>query len=192
MIYLLVGLVLFLGIHSIHLFASGWRDTQIARLGYLRWKGLFSLTSIVGFVLIVVGFGIARHEAGLLWTPAPGMRHATELLTLVAAILIAATYVPNNPIKSAVHHPMVLGTACWALGHLLANGSAADALLFGAFLAWGVVSFIVDRRRDALARVTSARGTTSGAVVTLIVGVIAWIVFAFWLHGPLIGVRPFA
>lgn len=192
MIYLLAGLILFLGVHSVHLVASGWRDACIARLGYLRWKGLYSLVSIAGFALIIIGFGIARREAGTLWTPAPGMRHATELLTLIAAILIAATYIPNNPLKARLHHPMVLGAACWALGHLLANGSAADALLFAAFLLWGVISFIVDRRRDAFNATPYPPGTVRSGIITVITGIVIWIVFAFWLHGPLIGVRPFA
>lgn len=196
MILLLAGLVLFLGMHSIHIVASDWRDARIAQLGYQRWKGVYSLASIVGFVLIIIGFGMARKTSAPLWIAPPGMRHATELLTLIAFVLIASTYVPNNPIKASVRHPMVLGTACWALGHLLANGSGADALLFGAFFVWGIVSFVVDRGRDRnpnhFENASASTGTASGAVVTVIVGVVAWVVFAFWLHGPLIGVRPFA
>jgi uncharacterized membrane protein len=192
MILLLAGLILFLGIHSVHFAARGWRDERIAQFGYQRWKGIYSLVSIVGFVLIIVGFGIARKTSTPLWIPPASMRHATELLTLIAFVLIAATYVPNNPVKATVHHPMVLGTACWALGHLLANGSGADVLLFGAFLVWGIVSFVAGRRRDRIENTAYAAGTASGAVMTVIVGVITWIVFAFWLHGPLIGVRPFA
>jgi uncharacterized membrane protein len=192
MIYLVAGLILFLGIHSIHVLASNWRDAQIARLGYLRWRGVYSLVSIVGFVLIIVGYGIARRTTTPVWIAPASMHHATELLTLIAFVLIASTYVPNNPIKAAVHHPMVLGTACWALGHLLSNGSAVDVLLFGAFFVWSMMSFIVDRRRDRVHDTEYAAGSASGGVVALIAGVVTWLIFAFWLHGPLIGVRPFA
>lgn len=192
MTLLLAGLILFFGIHSVRLVAGEWRDARIASLGYLRWRGLYSLVSITGFVLIVIGFGIARRDGIVVWAPPANLRHATELLTLISAMLIAATYVPNNAIKSRVHHPMVLGTACWALGHLLANGGLAEILLFGVFLVWSIASFFAGRRRDRTERIDYAEGTASGTVMALLVGVVAWIVFAFWLHGPLIGVRPFA
>jgi uncharacterized membrane protein len=188
---LLAGLIVFLGIHSIHLFAPGWRDKQIAWIGLLPWKGLYSVVSIIGFVLIIRGFGLARHDAGQVWLPPVGMHHATELFTLLAALLITATYVPRNALKTSLHHPMVLGAASWALGHLLANGSAADVLLFAAFLVWGVVSFVVDRRRDITNGTQYPASTARGTLVTIVVGVVVWVVFAFWLHGPLIGVRPF-
>ena len=191
MIYLLAGLIVFLGAHSIHIFASGWRAAQIERLGPRRWKMLYALASVVGLVLIIWGFGVARREAVPLWFPPAGMRHATELFTLIAFILLAAADVPRNPFKSWVHHPMVLGTAIWALGHLLANGSSADVLLFGAFFVWSTVSFIVNHLRDRRDGLLYPAGTPRGAIITVVAGIVAWIVFAFWLHGPLIGVRPF-
>lgn len=121
-----------------------------------------------------------------------GMRHVAGLLTLVAFVFLAAAYVPRNHFKARFHHPMVLGVKAWAVGHLLANGSVADLLLFGSFLIWAVFSFIAARRRDRLAGTTYVAGTARGTLIAIVGGTVAWAVFAFWLHGVLIGVRPFA
>jgi uncharacterized membrane protein len=120
------------------------------------------------------------------------MRHLAGLLTLVAFVFLAAAYVPRNHIKARFHHPMVLGVKAWAAGHLLANGTLADLLLFGSFLLWAVLSFIAARRRDRVAGTSYAPGSAAGTLTAIAVGAVAWAAFAFWLHGPLIGVRPFA
>lgn len=191
MTILIIGLVIFLGTHSVRIVAEGWREAQIARVGDKAWKLAYSVLSAIGLGLIIWGFGLARQAPVVLWNPLTGMRHAAALLTLVAFIFIAAAYVPRNHIKARVHHPMVAGVKAWAFGHLLANGTAADVLLFGSFLAWAVFSFIAARRRDRLAGTTYAPGTAAGTLVAIIGGAIAWAVFAFWLHGVLIGVQPF-
>ncbi len=191
MVYLLAGLILFLGVHSVRIVADGWRTRIRAQVGEGAYKGLYSLLSLLGFGLIIYGFSLARENPVMLWMPPLGMRHAASLLTLVAFILLAAAYVPRNGIKARVHHPMVLGVKAWALAHLLANGSVAHGVLFGAFLAWGVLDFISARRRDRAAGTQYLAGTVSATVVTVLVGVIAWAGFAFKLHGWLIGIRPF-
>jgi uncharacterized membrane protein len=191
MTFLIIGLVIFLGVHSVRIFADDWRRQQITRMGENKWKIGYSLMSAVGLALIVWGYGVARETPVVLWNPPTGMRHLAALLTLVAFILLAATYVPRNQIKARFHHPMVLGVKAWALAHLLANGTVADVLLFGAFLAWAVMSFIAARRRDRAAATTYPAGAMSGTLIAVVVGVFAWVAFAFWLHGPLIGVRPF-
>jgi uncharacterized membrane protein len=192
MTILIIGLAIFLGVHSVRIFAEGWRKAQIARLGEKSWKLGFSVLSVVGFVLIIWGYGVAREAPIILWNPPMGMRHLAGLLTLLAFIFLAAAYVPGNHIKARFHHPMVLGVKAWALGHLLANGTLADLLLFGSFLIWAVLSFIAARRRDRLAGATYPAGTARGTLITIVVGTVAWAVFAFWLHGVLIGVQPFA
>jgi len=189
--YLIAGLVIFLGVHSIRIVADGWRTQALERAGEAAYKGLYALASLLGFALIIYGFGVARETPVMLWTPPTGMRHAASLLTLVAFILLAAAYVPRNAIKARVHHPMVLGVKFWALAHLLANGSVAHVVLFGSFLAWGVLDYISSRRRDRATGAQYAAGTASGTTVAVLVGVIAWAAFAFKLHGWLIGIRPF-
>jgi uncharacterized membrane protein len=192
MTILIIGLVIFLGVHSVRIFAEGWRQAQIARVGEKKWKLGFSALSAVGLVLIVWGYGAARETPIVLWNPPVGMRHAAGLLTLVAFVFLAAANVPRNHIKARFHHPMVLGVKAWAVGHLLANGSVADLLLFGGFLIWAVFSFIAARRRDRIAGITYPAGTARGTLIAIAAGTVAWAVFAFWLHGVLIGVQPFA
>jgi uncharacterized membrane protein len=191
MAVLILGLVLFLGVHSTRIVADGWRTATIARIGEKPWKGLYTLASIAGFVLIVVGFGLARRNPVYLWEAPMGMRHLAGALLLVAFVLLAATYVPRNAIKVKLHHPMVLAVKVWALAHLLANGNLADVVLFGAFLVWAVFSFRAARGRDRAAGTVYPPGTASGTAITVAVGIAAWAVFAFWAHGLLFGVRPF-
>lgn len=190
MTLLVLGLLLFLGAHSVRVFADGWRTRQIARIGEMAWKGLYTLVSVAGFALIVVGYGAARTDPVILWNPPAGMRHATVLLTLLAFVLIVAAYVPGNHLKQRFGHPMVLGVKLWAFGHLLSNGTLADLLLFGGFLAWGVLDFVSLRRRDRRAGVVAKPGTGRGDLIAVVAGIVAWTVFAFLLHGPLIGVAP--
>ena len=191
MTLLILGLVIFLGAHSMRIFAESWRGAQIARLGANGWKGVYSAVSIVGFVLLVWGYGVARQAPVPLWTPSMGLRHLGSLLTLVSFVLLAAAYVPRNAIKARLGHPMTLGVKVWALGHLLANHTLADLLLFGGFLVWSVLCFRAARARDRAAGTVRPAGTAAGTALTVVVGVGAWVAFALWLHGPLIGVRPF-
>jgi len=188
---LVLGLILFLGVHSVRIVSDGWRARTLARVGEHAWKGVYSLLSGLGLVLIVWGYGLARRAPVVLWEPPPGMRHLAGLLTLAAFVGIAAAYVPRNAIKASLHHPMVLGVKVWALAHLLANGTLADVLLFGGFLAWAVFDFRAARRRDRAAGTVYPPGTPAGTAAAIGVGVAAWAVFALWGHAALIGVRPF-
>lgn len=191
MTVLILGLFLFLGMHSTRIVADGWRTATIARIGEKPWKGLLTLASIASFALIVWGFGLARRSPVYLWEAPMGMRHVAGALLLVAFVLLAATYVPRNSIKARLHHPMVLSVKVWALAHLLANGNLADVVLFGAFLIWAVFSFRAARQRDHAAGTMYLSGTASATAITVVVGIAAWAVFAFWAHGYLFGVRPF-
>jgi uncharacterized membrane protein len=191
MVYLLAGLVLFLGIHSARVFADGWRSQMRAKLGVQAYRGLYAMLSLAGFVLIVWGFGIARQTPVQLWMPPVGMRHLAALLTLLAFVLLASAYVPGNMIKARVHHPMVVSVKVWAFAHLLANGNLAHVLLFGSFLTWSVLLFIASRKRDRREGTVYAVGQAGATGVAVAIGVASWIAFTLWLHGWLIGVRPF-
>jgi len=190
MLYLLTGLVLFLGVHSVRMVADGWRTKTLARVGEPAYKGVHTLLSVLGLGLIVWGFGVARETPQMLWIPPPGMRHVAAFLTLIAFILLAAAYVPRNGIRARLHHPMVLAVKTWAVAHLLSNGSVAHVILFGAFLAWGVANFVAARKRDRRQGTVYAAGTLIGTGITVVVGIAAWAAFALWLHGMLIGIRP--
>ena len=191
MTFLILGLALFLGVHSVRILAPGWREVQFAKLGERRWKGAYSLVSAFGLGLIVWGYGLARADPVVFWVPPPWTRHLAALLTLPVFVLLVAAYLPGSHIKAKTGHPMVAGVKLWALAHLLANGNLADVLLFGGFLVWAVADFVSARRRDRIAgRSYPVCCWTRDASVTAI-GLLAWALFALWGHVWLIGVRPF-
>lgn len=189
---LVAGLILFLGVHSVRIFAEPWRVRTIARIGENPWKGVYSLISIAGFVLLVWGYGQARQQGVVLFEPPVFMRHITSLLMLVSFVLLAAAKVPGNHIKARLGHPMIIGVKVWAFAHLLANGRLSDVVLFGAFLAWAIADFIAARKRDRAAGTVYPPGDELRTVLTVVAGVVAWAVFVAGLHLWLIGVAPFA
>jgi len=191
MLILIAGVLLFLGVHSLRIVVDGWRASQVARFGAGPWKGIYSLISIAGFVLLICGFSLARQQPVSLYVPPLSLRHANALFTLVAFILVAAAYVPRNHLKSTLGHPMYAGIKVWALGHLLATGMLHDVVLFGAFLVWAVAGFTVSRRRDRRNAVVYAQGTLSGDILAIALGTGLWALFAFYLHARWIGVAPF-
>lgn len=191
MIVLVIGLILFLGVHSVRIVADDWRSAQIAKRGLGRWKAIYSVVSLLGFALIIWGYAMARTQPMLLWAPPRWAPHLAALLVLFAFILLVAADAPKNRIKTWVHHPMVLGVMLWAIAHLLANGTLADLLLFGSFLVWALFSFAAARRRDRRAGTVYPRGTLAGTLLTVAIGVAVWALFAFWAHAWLFGVRPF-
>lgn len=199
MVWMLLGLVLFLGVHSTRIVAEPWRARMLARLGEGGWKGLYSLASAVGLALIWWGYGQARQQPVVLWLPPRGMNHLAALLMLGSFILLVATYVPRNAVKARLGHPMVLAVKVWALAHLLANGTLADVVLFGSFLLWAVLSFRAARGRDRAAAaqagdaaVARPRGAPGPTVLAVAVGLALWALFVFWAHAALIGVQPLA
>ena len=188
MTLLIIGLLLFLGVHSVRIVAEDFRSAQIARIGPLAWKGLYSVASLVGFGLVVWGYGIARQQPVVLWPSQAWLRHAAALLMLVSFVFLAAAYVPGNGIKARLQHPMVLGVKVWALAHLLANNSLADLLLFGSFLIWAVFNFRAAKARDRATGAARAAGSGARTAITVVIGIAAWAAFAFLAHRPLIGV----
>ncbi|WP_432378817.1 NnrU family protein [Duganella sp. P38] len=191
MTILILGLILFLGLHSIRIFAEDWRNAARARIGLLAWRAMYSVVSITGFLLIVWGYSLCREAPVVIWTPPPATRHIAALLAVIAFIFIAAAYVPRNGIKARLHHPMTLGVKTWALAHLIANGTLHDILLFGGFLAWAILLYRASRKRDAAQGTAYAAGSVTGTAATIAAGIASAGVFAMWLHAPLIGVRPF-
>jgi len=191
MTFLIFGLILFLAAHSVRIFADDWRTRQIARMGEKAWMGVIAVVSLIGFVLIIWGYDLARAAPVFVWDPPIWTRHLAALLTLPVFILIIAAYVPGTHIKSKFGHPMILGVKAWALAHLIANGMLADVVLFGAFLVWAIVDFITSRKRDRAAGTQYPVGVISRDVMVVGIGLVAWVGFAMFLHARLIGVAPF-
>lgn len=191
MTVLILGLILFLGPHSVRIVAEPWRTQMLQRLGEKPWKGLYSLVSLIGFALIIWGYGLARYDPVVLWQPPVAMRHIASLLTLASFILLTAAYVPGNSIKARLRHPMILGVKLWAFAHLLANDMLADLVLFGAFLLWAVLDYRAARERDREQSISYGQGKLMPSIVAVVIGTLLWAAFAFWLHRWWIGVAPF-
>jgi uncharacterized membrane protein len=189
---LVIGLVLFLGGHAFTMSRAA-RARLIAWIGEGPYKGLYSLVSVAGLLLIIRGYGLYR-SAGMipLWYPPAFMRHVTFLLVLIAFVLIAATYPPSH-IKRWVRHPMITAVILWSLGHLLVRGDLGSILMFGGFLAWGILARISMARR-APGNAQDRDGFTpeprwSTDVLVVAIGVLAYLAFMIWGHPWLIGVN---
>ncbi|SBS26943.1 NnrU protein [Marinomonas aquimarina] len=191
MALLLVGLTLFIGVHSVRLFAPEWRLFMMEQLGKSNWKMLHAAVAFIGLLTTIMGYGYARYSAEWLWFPPVWTRHVAALLILFAFIYIAAAAMPYSKIKARVGVPMVVGIKLWALAHLISNGTSADVVLFGSILVWAVFNFVISRRR------LKAQGEQFEApnykydVIALGVGLCAYALVAFYLHELLIGVAPF-
>lgn len=191
LLILTAGLMLFLGMHAVRIPNDQRRSGMMARLGKSKYRTFFTVASIVGLVLIMYGYGQARLDPVFVWSPPAAMRHIAALLMLFSMILLAACYVPMNHIKAKLQHPMTLSVKVWALAHLIANGSLADIILFGSFLVWAVLLFKTARRRPIPMGFAGDGPTKVGTLMTVVVGVLGWLIFAAWLHVHLIGVSPF-
>jgi uncharacterized membrane protein len=186
MLLLILGLALFLGMHGFTM-ARGQREMMIKRFGEGGYKGVYTLVSLLGFVLIIYGFQLYRSGGMIpVWSPPMWMGHLALLLTLPIFILLAATN-SGGRIHAAVKHPMLLAVKIWAAAHLLANGDLGSILLFGGFLAWAVMARISLKRRAGVT-VPAASGFTQRDWIAIGAGLVLWFVFARWLHPLLIGV----
>jgi uncharacterized membrane protein len=190
MTILILGLIVFIGAHAFTM-AREPRARAIARLGEGPYKGLYSLVSLVGLVLIVWGFG--EYRAGgytQVWNPPVWTRHLAVLLVWPAFVAFTAAYLPGR-IRRALKHPMLAGLKIWALAHLLANGDLGSMLLFGALLAWAVVARISTKRRDEVLDHGGPVAAPAGwrnDILALAIGTALYLVFLLWLHPLLIGV----
>lgn len=193
MAWLLLGLVLFLGVHTLSIVSPQARDRWAAKLGEGAFKGVYSLVSFVGLALIVWGYGLAREAPVVLYQPPAALRHLNALLMLPVFVLLLAAYLPGR-IQRAAKHPMLVAVKLWALAHLLANGSLADAWLFGGFLVWAVADRISLKRRAAagLSRPLPVLPASKvNDAMALLGGLGLYALFVFWAHAALFGVRPF-
>jgi uncharacterized membrane protein len=188
MTLLIAGLVLFLGVHTFTTLRQlrQLRQQTIARIGDGPYKGLYSLVSAAGLIMIVIGFGRYRGAGYIpVWDPPSWLHGLTLVLMWFAFVALAATYSPLGKIKSSLRHPMLVSIKTWALAHLLVNGDLGSIVLFGAFLAWAVYDRIAAKRRGDIG--APASGFTAGDAIALAVGSVAYAA-TWWLHPIAIGV----
>lgn len=192
MTIMIFGLLIFLGSHSVRIFAENWRQQQIAKHGETTWKVAYSAASIVGLAIAIYGFGQMRLDPIYIWYPPMGMRHAVALLMVPAFIMLVAAYIPHNAIKAKLGHPMMLAVKIWAFAHLLANGRLGDIIFFAAFLIWAILAFKSAKKRGRLTPPAPVSTNKMATIATVLVGLVAYVVFAFYLHAVLIGVPVFS
>ncbi len=183
MMILIAGLFVFFAAHYFSAVARRARDGLVRRMGEGPYKGAFSLVSLAGFALIILGWRSA--DASLVYSPPAFLRHATLALMPFATILIVAAYAPAGRIAAAVKHPMLAAVKIWAFAHLLSNGEVRSVLLFGAFLAFAVIDRIALKRRGAP---TPAPGPVRNDVIAVIAGVAIYAVIYLWAHRWIAGV----
>lgn len=193
MLLFLIGLAIFLGVHAVSIVAPGWRAGVVARRGEKWWKGVYSLVAGVGLAMLVIGYGLARREPVLLYSPPAALRHLVLLVMVPVFPLLFAAYLPGR-IRRTVKHPMLLAVKFWAAAHLLANGMLVDVILFGAFLAWAVADRISVKHRSAAEAHAAPAAPPSpwNDLIAVVGGLAVYAVFVLWAHRWLIGVSPLA
>lgn len=189
MLQLLLGLVLFLGMHSVAIVALPLRD-RMATKSENAWKGFYTLVSIIGLVLIVRGYADLRQTPTFLYVAPVWLRHVAAVLMLPAFAFFIAPYFPGR-IKTALKHPQLAAVKVWALAHLLVNGTLADVLLFGSFLLWAVADRISLKHRVARP-LPGAPESKANDLIVVVLGLVLYAAFAFFVHEWLFGIRPFA
>lgn len=186
---LIAGLVVFLGVHSLAIVCPAMRARAIQATGEGPWKGLYSLVSLIGFVLICYGFARARQAPVDLYSPPTWLRDAALILMLPVFPLLFAAYLPGR-IKTAAKHPMLAAVKLWAFAHLLANGTLADVVLFGGFLVWAVVDRISVKRRAVPQAPRTAPPAPWNDALAVLLGLAIYVLVIFWAHLRLFGVSP--
>ncbi|PSW15773.1 NnrU family protein [Photobacterium rosenbergii] len=184
MVNLLLGLFLFLGIHSVSIFSESLRD-RLAAKSLLGWKAFYAFTSVAGIVLIGIGYAQLRLEPVFVYVTPYWLRHVTYLMMLPAMILLVAPYFPGR-ISTTTKHPQLLAVKLWAISHLLVNGMLADVILFVSFLMWSVFDFISMNRRESR-EVPGLKPSVVNDIIVVVLGVVLTVAMIFSLHGTLIG-----
>jgi uncharacterized membrane protein len=185
MLWLIVGLAIFLGVHSLSIVNRGWRDGLVGKLGLLPWKAVYSIVALAGFVLLIKGYGMARVDPIVLYQPPAWTRHLVMLLMLPVFPILLSAYLPGR-IKTTLQHPMLVATKLWAVAHLVANGGLHDVLLFGGLLVWAVADRISVKRRQE--PVPPTQGKALNDVIAIGAGLGVYLLFFVWAHGAWIGV----
>jgi uncharacterized membrane protein len=187
---LVLGLIVFLGLHSLRIVADDWRTRTRERIGAKPFKMAYSLISVLSFALIVWGYGQARTDSEMVWIAPRGMYHAAAGLMLISMILLAGFHSKASHISVVTRHPMLWSVIIFAGAHLLPNGRVADIVLFGSFGVWAILDLLSCYARDRKNQTVYPQPVLRKTVINIVAGVVFYGVFAFALHAMLIGVSP--
>lgn len=190
---LVLGLIMFLGMHSIRIVAPEWHDRMEVQLGEGPWKALYSFVSLVGLLLVIWGYDLARPLVPVLYTPPVWMKHVTGFLMIFAFVALMISVLPAGRLKPLLKHPMLAAVKIWAFAHLLSNGDLASLVLFLSFLGWGVADRISVARREREGKLSLPQaGELSNDALAIVAGLVLYGLFVWKLHYWLIGVQPFS
>jgi len=187
---LILGLIVFIGAH-LFVTRREARAAAIARMGMGAYKGVFSLVSLVGLVLIAFGFAGYRAFGWIdVWDPPTWTRHLAIPLVWLAFISVTAAYIRGD-IARLLKHPMLVGIKLWAVAHLIANGDLGSIVLFGSILAWAVVDRITLKHRSDAGAPAFPQGGRKNDIIAIVVGTIIFLAFGYVFHPLWIGVPVF-
>lgn len=187
LLVMILGLVLFFGIHTLTT-RRKLRADVIAATGEGGYKIGYSLVSFAGLGLIIWGFAQYRATGWWpIWEPPTFLKHITVALMLPAVIMVVASYIRGR-IYTTLKHPMLTGIKLWAAAHLLANGDLGSIILFGSFLAWAVFDRISLKSRTDAGGPQIPVGGPGNDLIAIAVGLVAYLALTFAFHPVVIGV----
>lgn len=184
---LIIGLALFLGIHFVRILAPEWRLARIESMGPGPWKGLYSVVSVVGLILTIYGYSLAREDAGQAFVPIESARHLTYVIMPIALGVITLSDLPAGYIKAKIRHPMSIAVVLWSGVHLAANGDWASVALFGGFFIWSLI-LVVSAFRRPIAPIEPVGVWPD--IAAIFIGLGLTLLFVLWAHEWLFGVSP--
>jgi len=179
MIWLYLGLALWIAAHFFKRLAPGARAAMTAKMG-MASKGVVAAVLLLALVLIVQGFKASEFVP--LYDPPGWTRHLNNLLMLGAVALFGLGH-SKSRLRGMVRHPMLMGLITWGVAHLLVNGDLASVILFGTLGIWAVLQMqMINRAEPAGAPWDggSLAGDIRLGVITLVIfgvitGVHAWL-----------------
>ena len=190
MTMLYCGLAIFFGVHLYSAFRSRAAGTNIEeKIGQGRYKGIYSLISFVGIILIVLGY--AKAEATpYIFSGFSGARSANLVIMLPALIMIVAANMPTGYIKAITRHPMLIAVILWAAVHLLDGANLKQFLLFGSFLLYSVVDIFAVSIKNRSQVKDAKEPKIKNDVIAVVIGLLVYLVSIYWLHAFLFGFKP--
>lgn len=182
---LIVGMLLFAGPHFISSLAPAQRDRLKARFGEGAYKGVYSVVSLIGLILMISAYWATRGSGDVLYLPSGTMRHATMGLATLGIILISASGGKSH-IRLWLQNPFSIGIALWAIGHLLSVGKFAADWFWLTVLAVALVDIVVSMARG---KKPEFQPTWRADIIAVVVGLVLTGLLVSLFHPYVLGVR---
>ena len=185
MVYLVLGVVIWVGVHLVPALAQPFRQRLIAKMGNGPYRGLFSVVVLLSLALIVIGWR-STPESYLYVLPS-WSRPLGFLLMVVAFILFGATHY-NTAIKRFIRHPQLMSIVVWSASHLVTNGTTRALVLFGGLGVWALIEMPVINAREGSVELPEGPGLAAELKGVLISTIVFGVML--FLHPYFAGVSP--